>query len=233
MNTKPSRKDVRDYYDEVYHPLTFSDRKPARDYRGTISSIASSIDKSGSSLLDVGCGCGDFIEKVQRGGLSAFGIDVSATALKHARHRSPASMFLLADGERLPFKDHSFSCIVANGSLEHFQSPERGLHELSRVARSDGLLLLSVPNARFWPDVLGLYDGTGQIQEKAFSLEEWSSVIRNCGFTIRSVAKDHGPPILKNLSPLGIIRRILLKVACLAPLRYSYQLIFLIRMERR
>jgi len=56
-------------------------------------------------------------------------------------------------------------------------------------------------------------------------------MIADNGLSIESVEKDFGPPLLKNFDLLGILRRVFLKIACLAPLRYNYQFVFLTRKE--
>jgi len=44
--------------------------------------------------------------------------------------------FVLADGEKLPFKDKSFDFVVARHVLEHSESPQAMLNEMQRVGRA-------------------------------------------------------------------------------------------------
>jgi SAM-dependent methyltransferase len=46
----------------------------------------------------------------------------------------------------LPFADRSFDLIVCFEAIEHTSEPGRALDELQRVARPDGMLLISSPN---------------------------------------------------------------------------------------
>lgn len=50
---------------------------------------------------------------------------------------------VLADGECLPFKDDSVDLILCNDALQYFPDPMRGVHEMHRVLRPGGRLILS------------------------------------------------------------------------------------------
>jgi SAM-dependent methyltransferase len=52
---------------------------------------------------------------------------------------------LYYDGNRLPFEDASFDTVLSVQVLEHTPRPQPLLHEMSRVLRRDGLLILNAP----------------------------------------------------------------------------------------
>ena len=52
---------------------------------------------------------------------------------------------ILADANRLPFKDSSFSSVLCTELLEHVLSPERVVSEIHRVLSPEGILVLTVP----------------------------------------------------------------------------------------
>jgi ubiquinone/menaquinone biosynthesis C-methylase UbiE len=45
------------------------------------------------------------------------------------------------DVQKLPFADESFDIVVANHMLYHAPDPDRAIAELSRVVRTDGVVL--------------------------------------------------------------------------------------------
>ena len=230
VEDKPSRQEVREYYDKEFHPGFVANRRPSRDYASFLRSIRQFITP-GMYFLDVGCGLGYLLRAAQAEGLTSVGVDISQSALNHARSNSPSSLYVLAYGEAIPFRKTSLHCIVCYGYLEHFQSPANGIGEVNRILKEKWLFRLSVPNSQFCPEKMGFYKGTGQILETSYSLAEWSRMLKENGFQIVSLKRDFGPPIFKNLKILGIISRIFLKIACLAPLRYNYQFIFIARKE--
>jgi S-adenosylmethionine decarboxylase len=74
----------------------------------------------------------DLSEPIVRGARAAFG----------ARALAPA----VADVRRLPFADRSFDAVYSMGTIEHFAETEASVHELARVLKSGGRLILGVPN---------------------------------------------------------------------------------------
>ena len=50
--------------------------------------------------------------------------------------------------EHLPFKDDSFPCILLTDVIEHVPHPQAVADEIFRVARSDALLIVNIPNDR-------------------------------------------------------------------------------------
>ncbi len=49
------------------------------------------------------------------------------------------------DAHRLPFRAGSFDAAVASQVLEHLHSPAVALSELTRVLRTDGMMLVALP----------------------------------------------------------------------------------------
>lgn len=91
-----------------------------------------------SSILDLGCGNGVFINQVT--GRPGVGMDRSLAALRYVR--VPCCQ---ADAGALPFADYSFDAVVAMELIEHLPVPiyPVALAEMVRVARH--YLLLTVP----------------------------------------------------------------------------------------
>ncbi len=99
-------------------------------------------------VLDVACGVGYGTSVLARAGATrALGVDVSPDALDQARKRAgDLEEFVVGDLHNLPCEDHSFDLITCFETIEHVADPARGLDELRRVIRPDGVLLLSSPN---------------------------------------------------------------------------------------
>lgn len=90
--------------------------------------------RSGSTLLDVGCGTGHFTRGFGRLGLEVTGLDTDPTALRFARGRN-AARFVGGDARRLPFADRSFDHCIAVTSLCFVDDPPLAVAEMWRVAR--------------------------------------------------------------------------------------------------
>lgn len=77
------------------------------------------------------------------------GIDLSPGIAKVVKRRFPDLASCAADVCDLPFDDDSFDIIVSISTLDHFDSRQEiqaALHELSRVLRPGGRLLLTLDN---------------------------------------------------------------------------------------
>ncbi len=100
-------------------------------------------------MLDVGCGVGTFLRRLQEVGVGAVaGIDVDRRSLLRAVEVAPA--VALAVAERLPFRDGSFDVVLMHEVLEHVRDDAAALREACRVLAPGGHLVLFCPN-RFFP----------------------------------------------------------------------------------
>ena len=101
----------------------------------------------GRTVLDLGCGYGDFINQVQAA--SKLAVDINEQA---AQYLTPEVAFFAADVSDMPFlDDESVDTCFASNLLEHVSKQEasRVLHEVRRVLRPRGLVILVQPNFRY------------------------------------------------------------------------------------
>ncbi len=108
------------------------------------------------SVLDIACGTGYGLGFLKGKAKSLTGVDVDIEAAREARNEcDEKSAVLLGDGLNLPFIDESFDVITSFETLEHLHDRPQFLAELKRVLRTDGVLLLSTPNAHYTNPVNG------------------------------------------------------------------------------
>jgi SAM-dependent methyltransferase len=124
--------------------------------------------KPGMRILDVGCGGGRHIRQTRLiPGVTAVGLDlghkeVSDTAkmlreldeipVQYGGTVPGAGPWISMRGSvyELPFKDHTFDCVIISEVLEHLGEDERALGEIARVLKPGGVLAASVPST--WPE---------------------------------------------------------------------------------
>jgi len=103
-------------------------------------------------VLDVGCGPGTTMSYLKKFG-QVIGIDISSDAVKFCRD-SGHKYTMCASAEKLPIKDEEFSLITMLDVLEHIEDDMQVLHELARICKPNGIILLTVPAYRFlWGDI--------------------------------------------------------------------------------
>jgi SAM-dependent methyltransferase len=101
---------------------------------------------SGQRVLDVGCGPGVLTsELVARAGSDAVtAVDPSEPFVAAVEARNPGVDVRLAVAEDLPFADGSFDAALAQLVVHFMTDPLRGLAEMRRVTRRDGVVAACV-----------------------------------------------------------------------------------------
>jgi len=106
----------------------------------------------GATVLDAGCGVGAGTSLLADRAARAIGVDISAPAVAEAKQRHGGRAdFLEGDLRSLPFEEQSFDVVVCFETIERLQEVDRGLDELRRVLRPEGLLLISSANRGVYP----------------------------------------------------------------------------------
>jgi SAM-dependent methyltransferase len=148
---------IRDFYDDLAatYDLYYADWDASRERQArALQQILNVLPQGERSrhLLDCACGIGTQLLGLAALGEHIIGTDFSPAAVRRAdreaRRRHLCPPVAVADMQALPFAGHSFDGLVcADNSLPHLTTPAdlaRGLSEMARVLRADGLLLISV-----------------------------------------------------------------------------------------
>jgi SAM-dependent methyltransferase len=145
----------------LLHPAAVSDRNPQAKEMADESMIRTLAAQAEAiwpeeeplvrryaprSVLDVGCGTGEFSSRVAAMYPEAkvVGVDLIEEHLELARRRytHPNLTFRQADAFELPFERDSFDLVVCRHVLQAIPTPERVVAELVRVAKPGGHLHL-------------------------------------------------------------------------------------------
>lgn len=177
------------------------------------------------SILDVGCGSGDFLLCMRAAGFSVFGIEPSKTGSEYARAVHKIEVFTgmveeyLATGHR-----RTFGVVTLLNVLEHLTNPAETLRQLRQLVVEDGLLVLVVPDARFHA-LLGGIRRSLSVRDpywlerpksfvcgfkpphhlSSFSPSTISLLLERCGFTVESLQNApviFNPESYRNLAKL-------------------------------
>ncbi|VVB75993.1 Ubiquinone biosynthesis O-methyltransferase [Candidatus Tiddalikarchaeum anstoanum] len=104
-------------------------------------SYLNSLDNKKLRILDVGCGEGFFSKEL--GYDNIIGIDVSFQAA--IRAKNSIEKVFVGNAVKLPFKDESFDVVLCMETL-YYHDKNLMMHELHRVIKKNGHLILSLGN---------------------------------------------------------------------------------------
>lgn len=113
------------------------------------------VSLEGATVLDIGCGIGTYVEKLQQIAARACGIDIDPARVRRGR----AGGLAVAASERLPFVDGAFDAVLLNEVIEHVQDDVATLREACRVVRPGGHVIIYAPNRLFPFETHGVYLG--------------------------------------------------------------------------
>jgi SAM-dependent methyltransferase len=141
-----------------------------------------SFDRPGS-VLDFGCGAGDFLIELRERGWDCHGVELNAGAIAAARGRG-LDVRRSIDGPD-GYADAAFDYVRANHSLEHVLDPRTILSEMYRVLKPGGTLFIGVPTRDGLPaKVFGRYWWYlgAPVHPVTFSTSGLVELLRSVGF---------------------------------------------------
>ncbi|MUK89764.1 methyltransferase domain-containing protein [Ornithinibacillus sp. L9] len=129
--------------------------------RKDIIPFVEKYNKSGSDILDVGCGDGYGSFKLQQLGYNVTGVDISSEMISKAMQRTKNISFIQSDMNELPFESGKFDGIMCINVLEWTEVPANSLQELKRVLKNDGYVCVGIlgptagPRSNGYPRLYG------------------------------------------------------------------------------
>lgn len=179
--------------------------------------------KQDCRVLDIGCGkgmLGAFLK--QQFSANVTGIEIFPEHASEASKR--LDEVLCGNIEKLDIAAYAeqFDYIIFSDSLEHLLDPESALMKAKAMLRSDGALLLSIPNVRNFRVTLPLvlfgqfeYQDEGLLDRthlRFFTRSSITNLLQHCGFEVESVKFDlptNSKVGLLNVLTLGLFKETL------------------------
>jgi 2-polyprenyl-3-methyl-5-hydroxy-6-metoxy-1,4-benzoquinol methylase len=183
--------------------------------------MAEYLPSNAATILDVGCGDGSFSAGLKSNReLEVWGIEIDELAAAEAVNK--LDRVLVGDAIALvnELPDNHFDCIYCNDILEHLIDPEKLLEILKSKLKSDGRLVASIPNVRYFWNIVDLvfygkwnYTDEGILDRthlRFFTKKSMQKMFTNNGYEVISIDGIHPTQSLKfklfNLKTLGFFR---------------------------
>jgi methionine biosynthesis protein MetW len=130
-----------------------------RDYQQDVLSLFE--PDPGATLLDLGCGNGDFTLKIAArvGASRVYGVDISAENVARARAGGIDCRQSNLDEVGELFSDEAFDIVCANQVLEHLSDTDKLPGEIYRLLKPDGYAVIATPNLAATQNIFSLLLG--------------------------------------------------------------------------
>lgn len=210
-----------DSYTENHYTETYRLKLiPALPYRTTVINPRKyaqlmECTSAPGSILDVGCGLGDFLYECQKHGWTTLGLELNPFAAEYARREFGLEVLTKSIFDFEPAGAY-YDCIALWGVLEHFTRPLAVLQKLHGLLRPGGLLLLEVPSGdsflvryfeRYGGHVDRIIEGDRHIM--LFSVKAFREMTAKAGFReLRLQSNGLDLDTLKRLHSLELDREV-------------------------
>jgi 2-polyprenyl-3-methyl-5-hydroxy-6-metoxy-1,4-benzoquinol methylase len=203
----------------------------------------------GQEVLDVGCGEGFLAEQIQQMGNHVTGIDV----LPQAKRQEAFDGYIQGDleqgidAETPALRGKEFDKVLLLDVLEHLRAPEKLLEDCQPLLKSNGHLIVSLPNVANITVRLMLLFGRFQYTERGlldkthirfFTSKTARKLVEASGYLILKETMTIMPlELVQGLRPDGllmrIMQRILIVCTALMPGLFGYQSFLIAQRKRR
>ncbi|HTL82123.1 MAG TPA: class I SAM-dependent methyltransferase [Bacteroidia bacterium] len=150
-------------------------------------SLINALSPKGS-LLDIGCGTGEFLNTMKQAGWNTTGIEPSASARRMGIENYKLDVREEPDLDK--FQQHSFDVITMWHVMEHVPFLNERVAQLKRLLKQDGLLIVAVPNrtshdADYYKEFWAAYDVPRHLWH--FRPEDMRALMQKGGFEVKEI----------------------------------------------
>lgn len=174
-------------------------------------------------ILDMGCGNGNITISLAGFDYNILGVDSDPDSIKNAKSKNifPNAEFKNCSADKLS-KDRRFDVVILSEVVEHLDNPAEILKLTKQLLKSDGMLLVSIPNGRSVEELIRRFTSSSNagkaikllvrkyivkkenIQSMAdsphlhfFKLSTFQGLLSECGFKV--VLKSNGSVFFKEM----------------------------------
>lgn len=142
------------------------------------------------TMLEIGCGVGDFLHEMEQKGWNCTGIEPSKEAKAIAKNRVKAH--ILNPDELASLEDENFDLITMWHVLEHVDNLKEEVMHLQRLLKKGGRLVLALPNyksadAEFYREYWAAYDVPRHLNH--FCRESINNIFKNTKLKLKKTDK--------------------------------------------
>lgn len=208
---------IREIYDDYWSETGY---KPVNaSLPGPIARHINENVQSGFDVIDVGAGDGSKVfESVRACQANYIGVDISPSAIKLAQ-AAGRNVQLIEDASKLPFSSGTSEVAICLEVLEHVYNPLDAVRECHRILKTDGKLIISVPNVAYLRHrvqmAVGTFDPLGDDKSRSqpwrdphirfFTAKSLKGMLEEAGFTNVRVGGHEGSLLRGLLGKIPVV----------------------------
>ena len=201
VDPRPRKEDIQRYYPGDYRPRRtvvskeyinkkikkFRDKRKA----GFLKNPWYIDFPAGKKVLDIGCGAGELLLRLQERSCHPYGIDFDDFTSARLREIGNFDVRTCDIDSGTPFSNSYFDIVIMRHSLEHMFNPSRVLKEVNRITQEGGDLIIGILNIdSYVARITGIYWNILDIPRHLFhfSPETITRLLMKNGFAVDSIA---------------------------------------------
>ncbi|MBY8164126.1 class I SAM-dependent methyltransferase [Vibrio fluvialis] len=234
-------EEIKEYHKNIF--------KSKYDRHVQMQSLFPSDLSSDSCVLDFGCGWGGVSRLFSnKYGTKVDAVDISQEALELASSIYKDENISFINLKDFEFPEKKYDLIFSSQVIEHVHNPGTYLHNISKMLKQDGYLLIGLPNGcnmnlffnQLFMTKRRLLKRSKRIIEsydKAHDhINQWDMVhfttlCASCGFSLVDYKNTEGTPIFNYLHSVPLIGKYIYKIPFLNS-NISYTMFFLFKKEK-
>ena len=159
-SSESKKKQVSEMFDNIANSYDFLNHSLSLGMDNVWRKIAiKKLTNNPKIILDIATGTGDFaVSAAKYTDAKITGIDISQGMLNvgiekvRKKNLNNRISLQLADSESLPFNDNTFDAIIAGFGVRNFENLNKGLSEMKRVLKKDGIVVILEPSTpKYFP----------------------------------------------------------------------------------
>lgn len=140
LNPTPDVRDLHHIYNyDVYEDSTNNNPVLMEHFYSKLRTHCPTLQ----SVIEIGCGTGDFLAWLQAKGLKVSGVEFADSA-NRVKYDGPLHVGRMED---LDLPDASYDAVLLLNVIEHLSDPQMVLRKIKRMLKPGGVLLLRHPNS--------------------------------------------------------------------------------------
>ena len=151
LNPQPTQEELKRFYPSEFFCSTEDKVRTAMPSFMMLDKVKETMRfKKKGTLLDIGCGRGVFLQRMQHLGWEVHGLDFSPVACQSTSEKIGKDNIFEGDLLSINLPQRRYDVITLWHVIEHVNDPVKTLRKIHTLLKDNGLLIIYCPNFNSW-----------------------------------------------------------------------------------